>query len=564
MNLFLKKCVHYFGVAAILSCFINTLYLTFPLYMLATYTRVLSGYSMSTLASLTILALSALLVLTLLTFVRSRLLVQAGVRMDRLMSRPVLKTMLAELSQVGSSGYNRGLQDVNLLRNYFGGNAIFAFFDVPWIFIYLWIIFLVHPVLGLTASGGGLVLLIVGIVQTLATRTDDERINEVNGMTQNFQAKCFRASQALRTMGMLGHGADHWNRIYGQGEKNRIRSENLSHALDAVSSSFRAMMQVIIFGAGALLVVLDKADAGVIIAASIIMGRALAPITQGIAAWRQTSGAVAAYGRLKRLMATPVSKEPVDTERLQGDLEVTDLGLHMEGAPVSILSDVSFRLEKGEILGLVGPNGAGKTCLCRMILGMWQPTAGEVLLGGRNVYDLDQDMLGSFIGYLPQNVELFPGTVGQNIARLGELDSEAVVAAASMAGAHDTILRFSQGYETDIGEAGASLSGGQRQRVGLARALYGNPGLVVLDEPNSNLDNAGEAALVRALQQLSQKGITTIMITHKPDLLYHVDKILVLKQGRVSAFGSRNEVFSSIAGGGAPSPGAGGSSGGVG
>lgn len=541
MIYFLKKCRYYFVFAGIFSLFINTLYLTFPLYMLGVYVRVLDSYSMSTLAGLTVLALAALLVLGLLDFIRSRLLVQLGIRLDRLLSRRVLKTMLADLSRAETKGYNQGLSDVNTVRNYFAGNAVFAFFDVPWIFIYLWVIYLVHPLLGLTATAGGVVLLIVGIMQTLTIRKDQEAVNEARNMGRDFLNRSFHSSQVITTMGMTGSMAEHMQRISGRADKNRLNAATKSHGFTAVSVSFRAMMQVIIFGVGAALVVANEAHSGVIIAASIIMGRALAPIDQAIGAWRQTAGAMTAYQNLDTLLATEIPKDSVYADDLDGDLVVSQASLVLN--ETTVLSDVDFALKKGELLGLVGPNGAGKTCLCRMILGMWAPTNGSVTIAGKEICHLDSDSLGPFVGYLPQGVELFPGTVSQNIARLGEVDSREVVKAATLAGAHGTILRFPMGYETDIGEAGQSLSGGQRQQVGLARALYKSPGLVILDEPNSNLDEAGEKALVQALAKLKAGNTTTIMITHKPDLLSHMDKILVLKQGQVQTFGSTQEVF---------------------
>jgi len=496
---------------------------------------------MSTLYALTVLALSALCVLGILDFVRSRLLVKAGVKMDELLSRRVLKLMLADLCRADSDGYTQGLKDVNTLRNYFAGNAIFAFFDVPWIFIYLAIIFLIHPVLGMTATTGAVVLLSVGVVQTLVTKKDYSRINETKILSQGFLQKSLRTSKTLQSMGMVRNASRHWGKIDDSAAANRGKAGNKTHALGAVSTSFRAMMQVIIFGAGAALVLMNEAGAGVIIAASIIMGRALAPVDQAIGAWKQTSEAMDSYRRLNNLLKKPRQVEQVSIQGLKGNLEVQDAALSISDK--RILDGVSFHLEGGEILGLVGHNGAGKTCLCRMMLGMWAPTEGSVTLDGKEVYNFDSDSLGPYIGYLPQDVELFPGTVSQNVARLGEVDSEKVVEAARMAGAHEVILRFPMGYETDIGDAGQSLSGGQRQRVGLARALYGNPGLVILDEPNSNLDERGEKALIGALQELRSKGATTVMITHNPSLLYHVDKILVLKQGKMAAFGQRDEVF---------------------
>ncbi|MCK5098319.1 MAG: ATP-binding cassette domain-containing protein, partial [Desulfobacteraceae bacterium] len=280
---------------------------------------------------------------------------------------------------------------------------------------------------------------------------------------------------------------------------------------------------------------------------SIIMGRALAPVTQGIGAFKQTIGVKASYIRLDSLLKDSKDYELNKVENLDGELEVRNVRLDI--GKQTVLEDISFALKKGESMGLVGHNGAGKTSLCRLILGMWTPDNGDVSIDNMDVYSIDKESLGQFIGYLPQDVELFTGTVSENISRMGEVDSKKVVEAAKMAGAHEIILRFLQGYETDIGEAGLSLSGGQRQRVGLARALYGNPALVILDEPNSNLDEAGEKALMDALQKLKAIGATVIMITHKPDLLSGVDKILVLKQGKVADFGYRDEVFARSMGG---------------
>ena len=305
-------------------------------------------------------------------------------------------------------------------------------------------------------------------------------------------------------------------------------------------------MQVIIFGAGAFLVLLHEANPGVIIAASIIMGQALAPVNRGIDAWKQTAGARTAYANLDRLLRVTESARTVAPPPVLGKLQVEQAGLDIGGR--AVLRAVNFTVQPGEILGLVGPNGAGKTSLCRLILGMWQPTLGEVRLDGQPVFRLDKDLLGRQVGYLPQNVELFTGTVKENIARMGPVDAEKVVAAARIAGAHEMILRFPQGYETDIGEAGLSLSGGQRQRVGLARALYGDPGMVVLDEPNSNLDEEGELALVAALHRLKERGATTLMITHKMSLLATVDTILVLRNGEQVLFGGRDEVVARLTG----------------
>jgi PrtD family type I secretion system ABC transporter len=538
---FLRKCLNYFVFAGIFSLFINTLYLTFPIYMEAIYVRVLASASFSTLYAVTIGAVAALLVLGILDFLRSRILVKAGIKMDKLLGRRVLKDMLRDSSRVDTPQYNQGLSDINVLRNYFAGNAIFAFFDVPWIPVYLGVIFLMHPILGLTATGGAAVIFILGLLQNTLTKDDLETINDLKGQEKKFVLKSLRNAEMLKSMGMLGNTARHWNKINDQEMAAQEKAGKKGQVLNSVSTSFRAFMQVLIYCVGALLVIRNEVNMGSIIAASIIMGRALAPVQQGIGAWKQTIGVKASYKRLNRLLNDSREGELITPESLKGDLEVSNVALEI--GEKTILQDVSFNLKPGESMGLIGHNGAGKTSLCRMLLGIWEPSTGEILLDGHEVGKLDPESLGPFVGYLPQGVELFTGTISENIARMGTIDSKDVVRAAEMAGAHEVILRFLHGYETDIGEAGLSLSGGQRQRVGLARAMYGNPALVILDEPNSNLDEAGEIALVNALERLKAQGTTVIMITHKPSLLSNVDKILVLKQGCAPDFGSRDEVF---------------------
>lgn len=546
MIVFLRSCSRYFFFAGLFSLFINTLKLTFSIYMLAVYDNVLDGNKFSTLAAVTVLALAALVTWSGLEFIRSRLLVRAGIKLDALLSRRVLKDMLQDLCRADSERYTKGLADINTLRNYLGGNAIFAFFDVPWIFIYLWIIYLVHPILGMTATAGAVVILMLGLLQSGLTKKDLAQAGTLNSQGKQWIMTSFRRAGELQTMGMIAHAAEGFCSINDQEMRIQDKAGKTSHILGSISQSFGILMQVIIFGAGALLVLVSEANPGVIIAASIIMGQALAPVNQGIGAWQQTSAAKSAYDNLNRLLKTSVPKEQLDLDSLKGELKVENVSLDIGETP--ILQDIDFTLKPGESMGLVGPNGVGKTSLCRMILGMWAPTRGIVTLDGRNMFQIDNDSLGQFLGYLPQNVELFTGTVKENIARMGTVDAEKVIEAAKRAGAHETILQFAQGYDTDIGEAGLSLSGGQRQRVGLARALYGNPKLVILDEPNSNLDEAGEQALVQALQRLKNMGTTTIMITHKPSLLHTVDKILVLRNGEQARFGSKDEIFRQMAG----------------
>ncbi len=543
---YLRACLPYFLFAGFFSLFINTLQLTFSLYMLAVYSDVLASYSFPTLYALTGLALTALAVWGSLEFCRSRLLIRAGIQLDTLLSRPVLKEMLQDLCRTDSLHYTEGLKDIHTLRNYLGGNAIFAFFDVPWVFIYLAIIYLVHPVLGLTATGGAIVVLTLGLLQGRLTREPQRKAQECNRRGKQWMQTSFRTARELQTMGMITNAAHRFCSINDQELRLQDRGGNIGHLLGSISQGFGVWMQVVIFGVGASLVLINESNPGVIIAASIIMGQALAPIHRGIEAWKQTAGAKTAYANLQQLLQRADMRQSITLPAMNGGLLVDQASLDVGETP--ILHNIHFALAPGEIMGLIGPNGAGKTSLCRMILGMWHPTQGKVTLDGQPVFHLDNATLGEFVGYLPQNVELFTGTVKENIARMGSIDAAKIVEAAQLAGTHEIILRFPQGYETDIGEAGLSLSGGQRQRIGLARALYGNPKLVVLDEPNSNLDTAGEQALTETLHRLKNLGTTTIMITHKTSLLATVDKILVLQDGQQSLFGSRDDVLAHLTG----------------
>ena len=541
MAIFLRKCFIYFFSAGFFSLFANTLYLTFPLYMMAVYDKVLGSGSFSTLFVITAGALLALLTLGILELLRSRILVRLGVRLDNLIGRRVLDRMLKNSSRPDADVYQLGLMDINVIRQYFAGNAVFAFFDVPWIPIYLGVIYLIHPILGYTATGGAVIILILGLIQHLLSRSDLERTSLLGGQERGWLNKCFRNSEVLMAMGMVNHTASYWNRINDVEMDIQERSAKKGQLVTAVSMSFRAFMQVAIYFAGALLFIENQVNMGAIIAASIVMGRALAPVQQGIGAWQQTAGARLSYRRLDQLLKEIPGTEGAVVDTFNGRLDVDAVSLEIGGNV--IIEDLSFSLKPGESMGLVGHNGAGKTSLCRMLLGIWAPTRGEIRLDGKNVNAIDLGSLGPFIGYLPQDVELFTGTVSENIARMGPIDSHAVIQASQMADAHNEILGFRHGYETDIGEAGLSLSGGQRQRVGLARALYGNPSLVILDEPNSNLDEAGEQALITALKRLKAQGTTVIMITHKSFLLYGVDKILSLKKGSPPEFGNRESLL---------------------
>lgn len=545
MREFLRKWTKYFWVAAFFSLFINLLFLTFPIYMLAVYERVLYSYSMPTLITLTIMAASALIVMGILDLLRSRLLIHVGVDMDKELSRPVFSEMMTDQCRVDGTGYREGLKDVNTLRNYFSGNAIFAIFDTPWTPLYILVIFLMHPLLGYFAIAAAVILFVLGLLQEVLTRRKLGQSAAVETVSGRFADSCMRNAEVVNAMGMTSGVIDRWRSTSSEAVGLRNEANGTAGAMSATTTSFRSAMQVLIFGLGAYLVLQNQSTPGIIIAASVIMRQALGPVEKVIGSWRQTVEARGAYKRLDELIRNAPPVGEMELPPPEGRLEAEGAGLTLGGR--TILQNVSFSLAPGEMMGLIGPSGAGKTSLCRLILGIWPSMAGKVRLDGYDVHAWEASQLGSYIGYLPQDAELFPGTVSENIARMGEVEPEKVVAAARMAGVHEMVLKLPRGYDTLVGEDGVRLSGGQRQRVALARAFYGDPKLVVLDEPNSNLDDAGEKALQEALARLREKGVTTVIVTHKPALLGGVDRVLMLKEGRVSMFGARDEVFRQLA-----------------
>jgi len=545
MKNLLDKWRKYFYAAGLFSFFISMLQLTFSIYMMAIYDKVLTSYSMPTLLTLTIGALFAYVVMGFLDFLRSRVLVRVGVDMDRELSRPVFAETLKDSCRLHRSGYTQGLRDINTLRNFCGGNAIFFIFDIPAFPLFLLVIFLLHPLLGYTAIAGNLVIIGLGILQERMTHGRLNQATAASNMSQGILGAGLRNAEVVGSMGMLPGLLKSWNAKNDEVIRLQTEASDKAGLLQAMSRSWRQMMQVLVYGIGAYLVLRGQMTAGMIIAASILMGRAMSPIEQAMATWRMSIDARESYRRLDNLLKSAPPRETMDLPTPEGKLvaEGVSLGIAAGGGNKVILNNVGFSLEPGEVMAIIGPSAAGKSSLCRVILGIWPSAAGKVRLDGADVYEWEAEKLGPYIGYLPQDVELFPGTISTNIARLGEPDAEQVVAAATLAGVHEMILALPNGYDTDIGEAGRNLSGGQRQRVGLARALYGDPKLVILDEPNSNLDDAGEAALMNALAQLRNRKVTTIMVTHKVSMLAAVNKILVLAAGQVAMFGPRDEVL---------------------
>lgn len=512
--------------------------------MLQIYDKVLSSYSEPTLIAITIGAVLALLTQGALQWTRSRLLVRFGVALDETLSGTVLHRALkraVEPEQAGQRQNAASLRDTNTMRNYLAGSAMFIFFDIPWIPIYMLVVFFLHPVFGGISVAGAVIITILGYLTDKTTRKQLELANFINQQAMTLVAAATRNAFVVHSMGMVSAISQRWSKINSVVVQVQTKASTISGLLQAITQTFRVGMQVATYAAGAYLVINHEATAGAMIAASIIMGRALAPIEQGMASYRQTIDAWGAYKRLKGTLDSPAPPPPMSLPAPKGQLIVDNVHFAVKGQP--ILNGVSFGLNPGETLAIIGPSAAGKSTLCRLLLGIWAPSNGRVNLDGANVYTWDQEELGPYLGYLPQDVELFAGSVAENIARLGTADSAKVVAAAKQAGVHELILRLAKGYDTHIGDQGTILSGGQRQRIGLARALYGQPTLVVLDEPNSNLDEEGERALMTAMQYLKFRHSTLIVVSHKMNILTAVDKILLMQGGKSVVFGPRDAVL---------------------
>jgi len=514
-----------------------------PIYMMEIYNRVLPTQSMPTLYVLTALAAGLILVSALLEIIRSRLLVRVSARLDRQLNDRILAATF--VGALGSTnGGTQPLRDLDTVRQFIGGSGTLVFFDIPWTPLLILVIFLCHPLLGLITTGGALVLFLLAILNDVTTRGPLEQANRQSLDQLGFVGGSLRNAEAVHAMGMFASLCR--RRAPAQTLLLRFQSVASDRAgvLTAVSKAFRQLLQTAILGAAAYLALNNQISAGEIVAVSLISGRALAPLETAIGTWKQFLAARSAYTRVASLLSRiPAPMRRTSLPRPTGAVEMHRLVATVPGGVVPILKNVELRIAAGSITGIVGPSGAGKSTLLRVLVGVWQPMAGNVRLDGFDLSSWNRDELGAQIGYLPQDVELLQGTVAENIARFGDCDSSAIVAAAQRAGAHEMIGRLPQGYDTPIGPSGVTLSGGQRQRVGLARAMFGHPALVVLDEPNANLDQNGECALNEALVLLRQEGITVVLTTHKASLLDLTDSIVVVEDGLIVAHGSRQDVM---------------------
>jgi ATP-binding cassette subfamily C protein EexD len=515
--------------------------------MLQVYDRVMMSRSNETLFMLTAIVVWLFLVMGLLEYVRSGLMIRLGSQLDAKLNRRLYGAMVDYALAKPGQGSAQAMSDLTNVRQFLTGNGLFAFFDAPWMPIYIAVLFMFHPVFGWFAVFAGSVLVVIAIFNERATKAPLAEANSLSIQSNQAVATQLRSVEVLHAMGMLGSLRERW---LGKHLKFLGRQSDASDKAAVwanLAKSLRLLFQSLILGLGAYLAVQNEITSGMLIAGSIIMGRALAPIDQMIATWKQFGGARSAYERLEGLLAEfPDKKDPMSLPAPKGNISVEAAYLFPPGSKQQSLVNISFAVNAGEVLGVIGPSAAGKSSLARALMGVWPLASGKVRLDGADLNHYNRNELGPHIGYLPQDIELFEGTIAENIARFGEVDPEKVVQAAQLAGVHDMILRLPNGYNSPLGAGGIALSGGQRQRVGLARAMYGNPRFVVLDEPNSNLDDAGERALVQAVLNFKQMGTTVILITHRPGILGVTDKILLLVEGQVRAFGPRDDVLRAL------------------
>jgi ATP-binding cassette subfamily C exporter for protease/lipase len=547
IQLVLRSFKSTFVTVGVFSAIVNLLMLAPSLYMLQVYDRVLGSRNEITLLMLTMLIVGAYLFMGGLELIRSFVLVRVGAQFDMKLNKRIYTAAFEQNLKMAGGNAGQALADLTSLRQFLTGNALFAFFDAPWFPIYLIVIFMFEPVLGAFALAGTILLIILAVVNERVTKEPLAEANSMSIQANTLATNNLRNAEVIESMGMLPNLMGRWFKLHGRFLGLQADASQKAGLVSALTKFVQVSMQSLVLGLGALLVLDNKITPGMMIAASILLGRTLQPVQQVIAVWKSVSSTRSSYERLEALLENNPAREagmalPAPT----GHLSLESVSASPPGVKMPIVKGVSFSIQPGDVLGVLGPSGSGKSTLARLLVGVWPTLMGKVRLDGADIYQWNKAELGPHMGYLPQDIELFAGTISENIARFGEVDSEKVVQAAKRAGVHDMILHFPEGYDTKLGDGGAGLSGGQKQRLGLARAMYGDPALLVLDEPNSNLDDVGEAALQAAVLELRQRGKTIIMITHRPSAIGVTTKLLLMRDGAVHMFGPTQAVLNAL------------------
>jgi ATP-binding cassette, subfamily C, bacterial exporter for protease/lipase len=549
MQLAMRKLRNAFITVAVFSGFLNVLMLTPSLYMMQVYDRVLGSRNEATLWVLTLLVVGAFVFMGVLEAIRTWVLVRVGARFDATLNTRVFNaTFERSLMQAGSNAA-QPMHDLNTVRQTITGPALLTLFDAPWMPVYLVVISLFSIELGLFALVGALILAALALLNEKISKPRLDEAQKYSAQSQLALTNHLRNAEVIEAMGMLPSIRKRWHGLHQKQIQLQASASDQAAVMGGLTKFVRITMQSLSLGFGALLVLEGHMSPGSMIAASILVSRALAPVEMLVGNWKQIITGRSAYARLQMLLnAHPARQYGMSLPAPTGAMRFEAVSTAAPGSKQAILKNLSFAIAAGECIAVIGPSGSGKSTLARLMVGVWPALAGTVRLDGADLYRWSKDELGPHLGYLPQDIELFDGTVAENIARFGEVDSDLVIAAAKRAGMHEIILRLPKGYDTPLGVGGSALSGGQKQRIGLARALYGDPALLVLDEPNSNLDEQGERALTETIRDLNAKGKTTVLITHRMSALSVVQKIMVLSEGTLKAFGPRDEVLAAMQG----------------
>ena len=536
-----------FKAVGIFTACINLLLLVPSIYMLEVYDRVLTSRNEMTLIMLTLMIIGLYLIYAALDAIRTYTVIEMGKKIDaELNQRTYTAAYEQNLRQKGASA-GQALNDLSTIRQFVTGPSLFAFFDAPWFPFYLAVIFVFNFWLGLFSTICTTILIVVAIVNEKITHEPLGKANALAVQSSNIASNNLRQAEVLESMGMLPALRARWFELHSQFLEWQAVASQRAAAMGAVTKFMRTLMQSLTLGFAAYLVLQNSLSPGMMIAATILLGKALSPVESVINIWRQWRGVVSSYERLEKLLAENQPRVAgMSLERPAGFLEMDQVYAAPPGMNEPVIKGVTFKIEPGDVLGVIGPSASGKSTLGRVAVGIWPGVPNCARIDGADVYRWNKDELGPAIGYMPQDIELFPGTVSENIARFGEFESADVIAAAKTAGVHDMVLRFPQGYDTKIGEGGVGLSGGQKQRLALARALYGNPSLVVLDEPKSNLDDAGELALIKAILELRQRKAAVMIITHRNSILQVTTKLLLMREGSVALFGTTEQVLEAL------------------
>ncbi|MBP8938297.1 MAG: type I secretion system permease/ATPase [Agrobacterium sp.] len=528
----------------VFSLAINLLLFVAPLYMLQIYDRVLGTRNEVTLLMISLITLFLMIVYGVMEFIRSRMLVRAGMQFDEVLSSAVFgRSVKAKLANP-NGGAEHIVSDGDKIREFLTGTGIITFFDIPWTPLFILVCFLFHAWLGYLALGGAIVIFALALINEYATRKQLRDANIAAQSASQFAGAVLQNAEVIRSMGMERQLGERWQERHGKMLDAQSEASDKGGAIITFQKFFRMTLQSAILGLGAYLALKQEISPGIMIAASIMMGRALQPVEQGVAQWKQFVTARQAHERLTKMFEmVPGDEQRTELPDPKGLITIENLTSFAPGTRVPFLKAINFAVRPGETLAIIGPSGSGKSSLVRHMVGVWPAASGTVRIDGADIAHWNSEQLGQHLGYLPQEVRLFSGTIAENIARFTGGHSEAVVRAAIMAGVHDMILRLPEGYETQVGDNGQQLSGGQRQRVGLARAVFNMPRIVILDEPNSNLDSDGETALIEAIKALKGAGVTVVLITHKTNLLAVSDRVLVLREGAVQALTTPQELF---------------------